>query len=219
MGNIRKFLKYFLPLIALPIISSYLGIFSTMSANALGAAAIAAKSTVATMNNMYNTILHITAIAALSITAILAEKGKVKVAKTVHLICLLFYITVIIVFAADHFLSAGMTLRFMGTPAELIDMGISYARMFVLPVLLVALIAALPSQLSGKHSFILIMAAGAGIIVISILSGIILVRAAGLGILGIALTDGLSFAVSSVAPFLMVPVKSYAKAFVSVSPE
>lgn len=213
MGNIKKFLKYFLPLIVLPMLSSYLSIFSTMSANALGAAAIAARASVASMNNVYNSVLHISAIAVLSIAALLAEKGKVKAAKIVHLVCLIGYAVTLVAIAAVYMFMPQLWMSFTGAPAEIFSMGMSYARVFVLPALLVAIIAALPSQLSGKHSFILAMVLGTGVMVISSFAGMILVRTAGLGINGIALADGLSFAVSSVMPFLMVPVKSYSKAF------
>ena len=219
MGNIKKFLKYFLPLIVLPMLSSYLSIFSAMSANALGTAAIAARSSVASMNNVFNTVLHISAIAVLSIAALLSEKGKVKAAKIVHLVCLIGYAVTLVAIAVVYMFMPQLWMRFMGVPDVVFNMGVGYTRMFILPVLLVAIIAALPSQLSGKHSFILVMALGAGVMAISCIAGIILVRSAGMGILGIALADGLSFAVSSVMPFIMIPVKSYSKAFAPSIPE
>jgi len=98
-------------------------------------------------------------------------------------------------------------------------MGTTYGRAFALPILLVAVIAALPSQLSGKHSFILVMVLGAGVLSICSFAGIILSNVFGMGIAGSGIIDGLSFAVSSVMPFLMVPVKSYSKAFAPSIPE
>ena len=219
MGNVRKFLKYFLPLIVLPMLSSYLTAIYSMATNALGISAVAARSIMSSMNSIYSSALYLIAVAMLSVVALLAEKGKAKAAKTLHLIGLLVYVTTLILIAAVYLFMPQVWLRSTGAPAEVFSMGISYARMFFLPVLLVSVIIALISQLSGKHSFILAMALGAGILVIASFIGVALVRIFGMGINGIALTDGLSFAVSSVMPFLMVPVKSYSKAFAPSIPE
>ena len=219
MGNARKFLKYFLPVITLPILANYLSSMYAAALNAIGSAAIAARGTVATMNNIYAGALHLMAIAVLSVTALLAENGKIKAAKAVHLVSLIVYAVTLVLIAAVYIFMPQVWMSFMGVPDVVFNMGVGYARMFILPVLVVAIIAALPSQLSGKHSFILIMALGAGIIIFGSFIGIALVRIANFGILGIALTDGLSFAVSSVMPFLMVPVKRYANAFAPSIPE
>ena len=219
MGNIRKFLKYFLPLIALPMLSSYLTAMYSMAINALGVSAVAARATISSMNSIYSSVLYLMAVAVLSVVTLLAEKGKAKAAKTVHLIGLLVYVTTLILIAVAYLFMPQFWMSFMGVSAEVFSMGISYARMFFLPVLLVSVVIALISQLSGKHSFILAMALGTGILVIASFTRVALVRIFGMGINGIALADGLSFAVSSVMPFLMVPVKSYSKAFEPHIPE
>ena len=213
MGNIKKFLKYLLPVIALPMLSSYVSSMYSMAVNALGSSAIAARSIMGSVNNLYSSALYLIAIAILCIAALLSEKGKVKAAKTLHLISLFVYAVTIVLIAAVYFFLPQAVLSMYGAPSETFALGISYARAFILPVLLVCTIAALISQLSGRHSFILCIAAGAGIITLASFIGVALVRMLGFGINGIAITDGLCFAAASVMPFLMVPVKSYAEAF------
>ena len=212
MGNIRKFLKYFLPLIVLPMLSGYLSSMYAMATNALGVSAVAARGTISSMNSIYTSVLHLMAIALLAVVALLAEKGKTKAAKTVHLVGLLVYVTTLILIAAAYLFMPQFWMRFMGVPAEVFSLGISYARTFILPALLVSVIVALISQFSGKHSFILAIALGAGVISLAGFIGVASVRIFSLGLSGISVTDGLSFAVSSVMPFLMVPVKSYSDA-------
>lgn len=219
MGNIKKFLKYLLPVIALPMLSSYTSSIYSMATNALGVSAVAARSTIASINSLYSSILYLMAVAVLSVAALLAENGKVKAAKTLHLVSVLVYSATLVMIAAVYMFMPQIWMSFMGVPASVFDMGVSYARAFILPVLLVAAIAAPVSQLSGKHSFILTLSLGGGIIVLASFIGVALVRMFGFGIAGIALTDGLAYAAASVMPFLMVPVKRYANAFAPSIPE
>ena len=104
-------------------------------------------------------------------------------------------------------------LRLYNAPAEVISMGASYLRLYALTVLLLAPAAVLPSQLSGKHSFILVIVLGAAVGLFSIVVKLLFVTVFRFGMAGTGIVDALSTVAVSFMPFLMIPVKSYSKTF------
>lgn len=221
MGNVRKFLKYYSPMVLLSVLAG--SMVTTFMTNAyigrLGVSALAASSACSNLVSIHTKAPHAIALAALMLAAIIAEKGKVKTARKIHLIGLIIYGSILalgmILFAADP----QVLLRLFASPAEVISMGSSYLRIYALVVLLLAPIAVLPSQLSGKHSFILVVVLCAAIGFFSIILKLLFVNVFRLGLTGMGVADALSSFALSFMPFLMIPVKSYSKAFASSIPE
>lgn len=208
MGNIRKFLKYALPIIALPWLLNALNWVYSVAVSQLGVTALAARSAVSNAMNLQSRMVYIIALAVLSICGILAEKGKAKSAKMLHLIGLLLCVSILTIFSLIFIFAPQLVMGSMTSDAEVIGIGVLYARLFTVSVILVCSAAALAAQLSGKHSFVLQMILGGGMIVVSAIAVGIL-PALGLGVVPLAVADGLSYAFGAIVPFLMLPVERY----------
>lgn len=221
MNHGKKFLKYLLPVIVLPLfagqLSSMLSLFQLGVAN-LGVQAVAARSAISHINTMDSNTLILIAIAALSISMLFAEKGRIKIAKIIHLACLGFHVFQFVVLAAIYAVYPGYFRSIVFSTADQLAAATPYMRIFALTVILAAAAAALPCQLSGRHSFILTTAVCIGICIFCWFgSAVVYIFRPSLSV--IAVFDGLNFATTSVIPFLMVPVKSYSKAFAPSIPE
>lgn len=209
MGNIRKFLKYAIPIIALPYFVNNLSSIHNIAFAQLGTSVLAAWTALSTLIQEMNGLVYYIAIAVASICAILAERGKVKPAKTLHLIGLLQCVFFLLLFALIFVVSPQSVMKYYQIYDDAaVSFGVSYARLLGISVLVSCIVAMLIAQLSGKHSFVLQMVLGGGMTTVTTLT-VRIVRTMNLGTAPLAIVDGLCYALGGFAPFLMLPVKTY----------
>lgn len=212
MRNVRNFLRYLVPILALPMIYSIFSVPTTVLFARFGSTVLASRSALSTVNAPFTSIIYIISLAALAFSALLAESGKVKTARLLHLIALLVYVGVLTLMCALYLFGGSSILTFYGTGSDVIELGIRWMRISALVLLLVTPISALPAQLSGKYSFVLTMAVCGGITLTCGLLSLI-IPLCGLGINTATAIDYVGFFASGIAPFLMIPIKRYSESF------
>lgn len=209
MGNIRKFLKYAIPIIALPYCVSNMGKMHSTAFAQLGESVVAAWSALLTLMEGMGGLFSSVAIVVVPICAILAERGKVKPAKTLHLIGLLQCVFFLLLFALIFVVSPQSVMKYYQIYDDAaVSFGVSYARLLGISVLVSCIVAMLIAQLSGKHSFVLQMVLGGGMLFACVFA-LTFMFAMNLSTAVLAIVDGLYYALGGFAPFLMLPVKTY----------
>lgn len=208
MRSLQRFLKYYAPLFVLPLIHNFFSNLTNTFFGRYGTSIIAGRSQFIISVSPFMTLLSCIAFATLAVSAILTERGKLKIAKRVHLIALLVYAGILLIMMIFNIFGWGIPHHSLAL--ESYSYYHLFARIFAVLLLILSPIAALPAQFSGKHSFIFTIALCAGVIVSCELLCMILLM---IGVsLPVAITaDELSYFAAQIAPFLMIPVKRYSE--------
>ena len=212
MGNVKKLYLVLLPILLMPLLGSLAQTLLTWMGNALlGAFYLAADSLTQTLYSVAGLALYPVAMLGVAIPAIRMEEGKEEAAKAAHRWALMIYGALIAAAAAVFLLLGPALLRLVSSTAELIDVGSTSLRAGAVSMLGTALIAGAIGQMRPAYSLRYTLTFGVMMILVWAVAGYVIVIRG--GICGLGLSRGGIFAATRIAPFLMIPVKSYAPGF------
>ena len=214
MENIKKHYRYLLPMLVLPFgYGQAANLIILAQVNTLGSFSTAAFSVARSLLSMLASSLSWLALGGLVLSAIQAEAGKPEKAKALHRTFLVLFCALIVLAGAAFLLFGAQLSRLFASPDEIIELSASFLKGSALAMVGMALIAFLIGQFQKSYSLKTALAFGFVMLGMWTAMSFVLTQQLDMGILGLGLCQGGAFAASQIAPFLLIPLRSYTKEF------
>ena len=214
MGNVKKLYQYLLPVLLLPLAASLIeSLLTSLLYQLLGSYGFSADTVVRSILSVLSTPLYLVTMAGVALPALWGEAGKIDRAKAAHRALFLLFCALIAA-AAALFLFFGE--RLMGlyvSPEELLAIGKQELQYAALAMLVVALLSILTGQIVRRYSLGAALTIGLVMMALWTALGVAAAYYLGWGASGIGVSRGGVLAAARIAPFLMIPVRTYAEEF------
>ena len=180
---------------------------------------VAADSMAHTALSWLNLALYPLMLAGVALPAIRAEEGNVEKARRTHRTVFILFCAVVAGGCAAFLLLGADLFRLLVTPHELIDIGVVELRAASITMLAIMALAILAGQALAKHSMIGVTAFCLALMAMGTAGGFVALFQYGMGAAAMGLMRGCVMAAGSIAPFLLIPLRTYAEAFAPAQPQ
>ena len=220
MGNVKKLFQYLLPALLLPFLAGPVeSLLFAAVAGQLGSLAMAADSVARTALSWLNTALYPLMLAGVALPAIQAEAGNTEKARRTHRTVFILFGAVIAGACAAFLLAGPSLLQLLVTPHEIIDIGVEELRAASITILAITVLSVLAGQVLAKHSMIGVTAFCLALMALGTAGGYAALLQYGMGAAAMGLMRGAVLAAGRIAPFLLIPLRTYADQFAPAQPE
>lgn len=208
---IRKLFRYLLPLLLLPLLSSYASVLTTQTAAMLGTDAVVSYSAVNAVTSLCNTPLYLLAMIGLVCAAMLAENGRLHSARSLLWVFWALFLGITVAMGLLFLVNPGAMMRLYSYAPEVLAYGTSMLKSFAGVVLVMAVVCTLAALFIRRYSMtvtliagIVLLAAGSVIMPMRVLQGYMAADGIGFGL-------GIQFAAVRILPFLLIPVDRFCR--------
>ena len=220
MGNVKKLFQYLLPALLLPFLAGPVeSLLFAAVAGQLNSLFLASDSVARTALSWLNTALYPLMLAGVALPAIQAEAGNVEKARRTHRTVFILFCAAVAGGCAAFLLLGADLLQLLVTPHEIIDIGVVELRAASITMLAIMALAILAGQALAKHSMIGVTAFCLALMAMGTVGGFVALLQYGMGAAAMGLMRGFVAAASRVAPFLLIPLRTYADQFAPAQPE